>query len=68
MTCLLVGEDIVRALGRARPRGPVIISKQTLNAGGVFLDDMTVERLEQLSGCSIELCTYSVNELLAAIG
>ena len=46
----------------------VIISKQTLNAGGVFLDDMTVERLEQLSGCSIELCTYSVNELLAAIG
>ena len=68
VTCLLVGEDIVRALRRARPRGPVIISKQTLNADGVLLDDMTVERLEQLSGCSIELCTYSVNELLAALG
>ena len=68
VTCLLVGEDIARALKRARPRGPVIVSRQTLNADGVFLDDMTVERLEQLSGCSIELCTYSVNELLAALG
>lgn len=68
VTCLLVGEDIARALKRADPRGPVIVSKQTLNADGVFLDDMTVERLEQLSGCSIELCTYSVNELLAAVG
>ena len=62
---LLTGRDIVNALKTSEHYSKVIIPSNILRAGErIFLDDMTIEDVEGLTGCKFIVADYSGDDLI----
>lgn len=62
---LLTGRDIVNALKNNDTYSKIIIPSNMLRAGErIFLDDMTIDDVERLTGCKIIVADYSGEDLI----
>ena len=62
---LLTGRDIVNAIKKNNAFRKVIIPSNVLRAGErIFLDDMTIDDVERLTGCKIIVADYSGEDLI----
>jgi putative radical SAM enzyme (TIGR03279 family) len=64
VTGLLTGQDIYAELSKHELGDIILLPANTLNFDGIFLDDWTIEMLQEKLGRPIEVVDYNFDELI----